>query len=67
MRGTPEQSGQYHEDYGREVEYYELEEKKLVNEVAWYIDGMALYNITEPEKYKKQTFGKVIQLLEKLL
>ena len=38
MRGTPEQSGQYHEDYGREVEYHELVEKKLVNEVAWYIE-----------------------------
>jgi hypothetical protein len=45
----------------------ELEEKKLVNEVAWYIDGIALYNITEPEMYKKQIFEKVKASLEKIM
>jgi hypothetical protein len=45
----------------------ELEEKKLVNEVAWYIDGIALYNITEPERYKKQIFEKIRDSLEKIM
>ena len=45
----------------------ELEEKKLVNEVAWFIDGISLYNITEPEMYKKQIFEKVRASLEKIM
>lgn len=44
----------------------ELEEKKLVNEVAWYIDGIALFNITQPEIYKKVVYDKIMDLLEKI-
>ena len=44
----------------------ELEEKKLVNEVAWYIDGIALYNIIDPENYKKQIYDKIQTHLEKI-
>ena len=44
----------------------ELEEKKLVSEVAWYIHGIALYNITDPENYKKQIYGKIQTHLEKI-
>jgi hypothetical protein len=45
----------------------ELEEKKLINEVTWYIDGITLYNITEPERYKKHVFEKVRTSLEKIM
>ena len=44
----------------------ELEEKKLVSEVAWYIDGIALYNIKDPENYKKQLYDKIQTHLEKI-
>jgi hypothetical protein len=44
----------------------ELEEKGLVNEVAWYIEGIALYNITNPENYKKYMYAKIRNHLEKI-
>lgn len=44
----------------------ELEDKKLVNEVAWYVDGIALFNITQPEIYKKVVYNRVRDLLEKI-
>ncbi|MCL7474769.1 MAG: hypothetical protein SCH39_09180 [Methanosarcinales archaeon] len=44
----------------------ELQDKKLVNEVAWYVDGISLFNITQPEIYKKVILNKVRTLLEKI-
>ncbi|MCL7412442.1 MAG: hypothetical protein M8353_02365 [ANME-2 cluster archaeon] len=44
----------------------ELEKKKLVIEVAWYIDGIVLFNITQPEIYRKVVYNKVTDLLQKI-
>ncbi|MDF1556823.1 MAG: hypothetical protein P1P80_01380 [ANME-2 cluster archaeon] len=44
----------------------ELEHKNIVDEVAWYIDGIALFTITQPEMYKILVYKKVRALLEKM-
>ena len=44
----------------------ELEERGLVNEVAWYIEGIALYNITDPDSYKRCMYYKIRNHLEKI-
>ncbi|HUV82226.1 MAG TPA: hypothetical protein VMW53_04000 [archaeon] len=45
----------------------ELENQKLVNEVAWYIDGIVLFNISEPERFKNKIFEKIRTQLEKIM
>lgn len=45
----------------------ELEEKELVNEVAWYVEGIALYNITNPATYKRYMYVKIRNHLEKIM
>ncbi|MBE0524974.1 MAG: hypothetical protein IBX40_11680 [Methanosarcinales archaeon] len=45
----------------------ELENKKLVIEVAWYIDGVVLFNITEPERYKNKIYEMIKTQLEKIM
>ena len=44
----------------------ELEEKELVNEVVWYIEGISLYNITDPAKYKRYLYAKIRNHLDKI-
>ena len=44
----------------------ELEEKELVNEVAWYVEGIALYNITNPDIYRRYLYAKIRNHLEKI-
>ena len=45
----------------------ELEDQKLVDEVAWEIDGIVLYNIKEAERYKNQIIEKIRTQLEKIM
>ena len=45
----------------------ELENQKLVNEVAWFIDGIVLFNITKPERYKNKIYEKIRTHLEKIM
>ena len=44
----------------------ELEEKGLVDEVAWYVEGIALYNIINPDIYRRYLYGKIRNHLEKI-
>ncbi|TFH39362.1 MAG: hypothetical protein E4G94_11065 [ANME-2 cluster archaeon] len=45
----------------------ELEAQKLVDGVAWEIDGIVLFNITKPERYKNKIFEKIRTQLEKIM
>jgi hypothetical protein len=45
----------------------EFEDQKLVDEVAWEIDGIVLFNIREPERYKNQIIEKIRTHLEKIM
>jgi len=42
----------------------ELEAQKLVDGVAWEIDGIVLFNIKEPDRYKNKIYEKIRTHLE---
>ena len=44
----------------------ELEEKKLVDDVFWNVEGIVLYNITNPDTYKRYMYAKIRNHLEKI-
>ena len=44
----------------------ELEEKELVNDVIWHVEGIALYNITNPDIYRRYLYAKIRNHLEKI-
>ena len=45
----------------------ELEAQKLVDGVAWEIDGIVLFNIKEPDRYKNKIYEKIKTKLEKIM
>ncbi|MDO9516565.1 MAG: hypothetical protein Q7J10_00805 [Methanosarcinaceae archaeon] len=44
----------------------ELEEKELVNDVFWHVEGIVLYNITNPDIYRRYLYAKIKNHLEKI-
>ncbi len=44
----------------------ELEEKELVNDVFWNVEGIVLYNITNPDIYRRYMYAKIRTHLEKI-